>query len=127
NGYVEQCDNPHFREDTDLGRRACTLGTIPFAKDVRVLHPAHPRVTDREGAAERARFFEKDALLLKKHPERYRSLFLKEGHYLRTEGFREHFTRGVRKYGVNVDEFLSWLSRTRPNECFALPSVGERS
>jgi hypothetical protein len=48
--------------------------------------------------------------LLKKHPDRYRTLFLKEGHYLHTKGFHEHFRRGAAKYGVKVDEFLSRLS-----------------
>jgi glycosyltransferase involved in cell wall biosynthesis/GT2 family glycosyltransferase len=119
-GFDEQFDHPHFREDTDLGWRACALGAIPFARDVRVYHPPHPRSVDREGRNERSRFFEKDPLLLRKHPERYRALFLKEGHYRRTEGFCEHFARGARKYGVNVDEFLSWLNTTRPNERIAL-------
>jgi glycosyltransferase involved in cell wall biosynthesis/GT2 family glycosyltransferase len=106
-GLDDRFDRPHFREDTDLGWRAAVLGDIPFAHDVRVFHPAHPRDNDREGQAERSAFFEKDALLLKKHPERYKSLFLREGHYLHTEGFHEHFARGARKYGVNLDEFLS--------------------
>ena len=59
---------------------------------------------------ERVRFFEKDALLLKKHPDRYRTLFLKEAHYLNTEGFHEHFRRGAVKYGVQIDEFLAGVS-----------------
>jgi hypothetical protein len=106
-GFDEQFDHPHFREDTDLGWRASALGEIPFAHDVRVFHPAHPRAVDREGQAERVAFFEKDALLLKKHPGRYKSLFLREGHYLHTDGFREHFARGAKKYGVSLDEFLA--------------------
>jgi GT2 family glycosyltransferase len=108
-GFDEQFDVP-FREDTDLGWRACALGDIPFAHDVRVFHPAHPRTVEREALTERVRFFEKDALLFKKHPERYRTLFLKEGHYLNTEGFHEHFRRGALKYGVNIDEFLAGVS-----------------
>ena len=108
-GFDEQFDVP-FREDTDLGWRACALGEIPFAHDVRVFHPAHARTVEREALSQRVRFFEKDALLLKKHPDRYRTLFLKEGHYLNTEGFHEHFRRGAAKYGVEVDAFLSALS-----------------
>jgi glycosyltransferase involved in cell wall biosynthesis len=108
-GFDEQFDVP-FREDTDLGWRACALGEIPFGHDVRVFHPAHPRTVEREALAQRVRFFEKDALLLKKHPDRYRTLFLKEAHYLNTEGFHEHFRRGAVKYGVAIDEFLSGLS-----------------
>jgi glycosyltransferase involved in cell wall biosynthesis len=107
-GFDEQFDVP-FREDTDLGWRASGLGSIPFGHDVRVFHPPHSRAIEREGHAERARFFEKDALLLKKHPDRYKSLFLKEGHYLSTEGFREHFMRGALKYGATIDEFYSGL------------------
>jgi glycosyltransferase involved in cell wall biosynthesis len=108
-GFDEQFDVP-FREDTDLGWRACALGEIPFGRDVRVFHPAHARTVEREALAQRVQFFEKDALLLKKHPDRYRSLFLKEAHYLYTEGFHEHFRRGAAKYGVKVDEFLSTVS-----------------
>jgi hypothetical protein len=44
-------------------------------------------------------------LLLKKHPERYRMLFLREGHYAHTKGFAEHLLRGAAKYGVELDEF----------------------
>jgi len=108
-GFDEQFDVP-FREDTDLGWRACALGAIPFAHDVRVFHPPHKRSVAREAHAARVRFFEKDALLLKKHPERYRALFLKEGHYLNTEGFHEHFRRGAQKYGVKIDEFLAGVA-----------------
>ena len=108
-GFDEQFDVP-FREDTDLGWRACALGEIPFGHDVRVFHPAHSRTVEREALRERVRFFEKDALLLKKHPERYRTLFLREAHYLNTEGFHEHFRRGALKYGVQIDEFLAGVS-----------------
>jgi GT2 family glycosyltransferase len=108
-GFDEQFDVP-FREDTDLGWRACALGEIPFGHDVCVFHPAHPRTVEREALAQRVRFFEMDALLLKKHPDRYRTLFLKEAHYLNTEGFHEHFRRGAAKYGVEIDEFLSRLA-----------------
>ena len=105
-GFDEQFDVP-FREDTDLGWRACALGRIPFGHDVRVFHPPHPRSLEREAQSTRARFFEKDALLLKKHPDRYKALFLMEGHYRDTAGFREHFIRGSVKYGVPIDDFYS--------------------
>ena len=103
-GFDEQFDVP-FREDTDLGWRACAHGEIPFGHDVRVFHPPHARSTERETHAVRVRFFEKDALLLKKHPDRYKSLFLMEGHYRNTAGFSEHFMRGSVKYGVPIDDF----------------------
>ena len=105
-GFDEQFDVP-FREDTDLGWRACALGQVPFGHDVRVFHPPHPRSVEREAQSTRVRFFEKDALLLKKHPDRYKSLFLMEGHYRQTAGFREHFMRGSVKYGVPIDAFYS--------------------
>ena len=105
-GFDERFDHPHFREDTDLGWRAQEHGRIPFAQDVCVYHPPQARQVAREGLAERNRFFEKDALLLKKHPERYRSLFLKEAHYAQTPGFREHFLRGAEKYQVEVDDYI---------------------
>jgi len=114
-GFDLQFDHPHFREDTDLGWRALELGKIPFAHDVRVYHPPHRREIEREGSAVRNRFFEKDALLLEKHPERYRDLFLKEAHYLRNPGFRENFLRGLEKYCVQADPFyLSLLDATPP-------------
>jgi glycosyltransferase involved in cell wall biosynthesis len=108
-GFDEQFDVP-FREDTDLGWRACALGEIPFGHDVRVFHPAHARSIEREALSERVRFFEKDALLFKKHPDRYRTLFLREAHYLNTKGFQEHFRRGALKYGVKIDEFLAAMA-----------------
>ena len=46
-------------------------------------------------------------MLFKKHPDRYRTLFHREGHYLSTQGFHEHFRRGAVKYGVAIDEFLT--------------------
>ena len=42
-GFDLQFDRPHFREDTDLGWRMQELGKVPFAKDVRVFHPARER------------------------------------------------------------------------------------
>lgn len=105
NGFDENFDNPHFREDTDFGWRASRYGNIPFAGDVEVFHPPHRRDTDRESVAERNKFFEKDALLLKKHPERYKELFLREGHWKNTAGFWENFLIGMKKYHVELPEF----------------------
>lgn len=105
NGFDEAFDNPHFREDSDLGWRALEYGKIPFAKDVMVFHPPHLRSVGRESLDERNAFFEKDALLLKKHPVRYRELFLREGHWRNTPGFWENFIRGASKYGVDLSEY----------------------
>ncbi|KAB8330676.1 glycosyltransferase [Scytonema tolypothrichoides VB-61278] len=104
-GFDESFENPHFREDTDLGWRICHYGKIPFAHDVCVFHPPHLRTDMRESHEERNRFFEKDALLMKKHPERYRELFLREAQYSRTPGFCENLLRGARKYNVEIDNF----------------------
>ena len=68
---------------------------------------------EREALAARVRFFEKDALLLKKHPERYRKLFLREAHYAQTPGFADHFLRGAAKYGVQLDDFYVSHLRSR--------------
>jgi glycosyltransferase involved in cell wall biosynthesis/GT2 family glycosyltransferase len=103
-GFDPQFDVP-FREDTDLAWRALQHGTIPFGSDVRVYHPPQPRAIAREGHASRVKFFEKDALLLKKHPDRYRALFLREGHYAQTPGFLEHLLRGAARYQVKIDDF----------------------
>ncbi len=107
-GFDLQFDNPHFREDTDLGWRLQKLGAIPFAKEVRVFHPAQPRELGRESSSERAKFFEKDVLLYKKHPEKYRNLFLAEGHWKNTKDFWNHFERGAAKYNVNISSFVEY-------------------
>jgi len=65
---------------------------------VEVFHPAQPRSIARESHGARAIFFEKDALLLKKHPERYYELFICEAHYSHTLGFWENLQRGMRLY-----------------------------
>jgi glycosyltransferase involved in cell wall biosynthesis/GT2 family glycosyltransferase len=97
-GFDERFDNPHFREDTDLAWRALADGEIPFANDVRVLHPAHPRDVRRESRDERAKFFVHDPLLFHKHPEQYIQLLKTEKHYARTPGFWEYFMRGMLRY-----------------------------
>jgi glycosyltransferase involved in cell wall biosynthesis len=98
NGFDIAFDRPHFREDTDFGWRMQALGKVPFAVDVEVFHPAQPRSIARESHEARAIFFEKDALLLKKHPERYYELFICEAHYSHTLGFWENLQRGMRLY-----------------------------
>jgi glycosyltransferase involved in cell wall biosynthesis len=101
-GFDERFDNPHFREDTDLAWRALAEGEIPFADDVRVLHPAYPRDIQRESSEERAKFFVHDPLLFHKHPERYVQLLKAEKHYARMPGFWEHFMRGMLRYKVEI-------------------------
>lgn len=106
-GFDLQFDRPHFREDTDFGWRLLDLGKIPYAKDVKVFHPAQPRSKERESAAERVKFFQKDALLYSKHPEKYRQLFMAEGHFQHTMGFRENLLAGFEANGI---ELPCWLS-----------------
>ena len=107
-GFDLNFDKPHFREDTDFGWRIQELGLIPYSNAVKVFHPAQPRITERESSIERARFFEKDALLYKKHPENYMRLFLIEGHWSNTKGFWENFERGALKYGVDISTLLHY-------------------
>jgi glycosyltransferase involved in cell wall biosynthesis len=104
-GFDLAFDRPHFREDTDFAWRLLARGDVPYRSDVRVFHPAQPRSIERESLSARARFFEKDALLFRKHPSRYLQLFKMEGHWMRTHGFWEHFLRGGKKYGVDLSDF----------------------
>jgi len=97
-----------FREDTDLGWRAQDHGEIAFVPQVAVYHPPHPRASERESWAARSKFFAKDPLLEKKHPVRYRQLFLVEDHWRQTPGFWEYFFHGARKYGVKVPDYYLW-------------------
>ncbi len=99
-GFDVAFDDPHFREDTDLGWRALSFGRIPFSHAARVYHPAQPRSLERESASTRARFFEKDALLLRKHPDRYRVLMRREAHWVSNPLFWKAFLSGVKRYGV---------------------------
>lgn len=112
-GFDPAFDDPHFREDTDFGWRLQALGEVPYAADVEVFHPAQPRNVQRESQAERNRFFEKDALLLKKHPEKYRQLFFMEGHYQQTNDFWTNVNRGLEKYGVVPP---GWMRELDPQE-----------
>jgi glycosyltransferase involved in cell wall biosynthesis len=105
-GFDLQFDKPHFREDTDFGWRMLEIGNVPYAKNVEVFHPAQPRKIERESAEERAQFFEKDALLYKKHPGRYQELFERECHYERTPGFTRNLKSGFEKYGVPIPKWI---------------------
>jgi len=102
NGFDIAFDNPHFREDTDLAWRALNIGRIPFSHEARVYHPPQPRSLERESLSVRSRFFEKDALLLRKHPEKYLELMRREAHWALNPWFWEHFLRGVRRHEVKL-------------------------
>jgi GT2 family glycosyltransferase len=102
-GFDEIFDHPHFREDTDFGWRLAELGAVPFCRDASVVHPVLPRSDERESSRERARFFEKDPVLLEKHPRRYPDLFVAEANYLKMEGFWDAFHRGMIRYHARID------------------------
>ncbi len=106
NGFDDAFDNPHFREDTDLGWRLEMLGRVPFSEEAWVYHPPHRREVERESTSVRARFFEKDALLMKKHPDRYRKLFYMECHWQNSPDFVRELLRGARKYQVRLPEYV---------------------
>ena len=106
-GFDLQFDRPHFREDTDLGWRLQEYGQVPYANDVNIFHPAQSRTIERESAGERARFFQKDALLYKKHPARYRQLFFGERHFFKkTPGFQENLLEGFKASGIRVPDWI---------------------
>ena len=106
NGFDPLFDNPHFREDTDLGWRALELGRVPFSHEAWVFHPPHSRSIERESLAERSRFFEKDALLYRKHPSRYLQLFWRECQWQHNPFFWAYLRRGAEKYDVELPEEL---------------------
>jgi glycosyltransferase involved in cell wall biosynthesis len=108
-GFDLQFDRPHFREDTDFGWRLQDLGNLPYASDVKVFHPAQPRNLERESLKIRNKFFEKDALLYKKHPDKYEELFFREAHYLNTNGFLENLMIGFKQHNVKIPEWLEPL------------------
>jgi len=111
-GFDESFDNPHFREDTDLGWRVQQFGEVPYVKDVVVLHPSHPRNIERESAEERNKFFVHDPLLLKKHPEKFAQLFVSEDHYKIPE-YWVYFKEGMRRHGVTDRELEDLISRAQ--------------
>lgn len=105
-GFDPGFDKPHFREDTDFGWRLQTLGDVPYANNVQVFHPAQPRSDERESVESRAKFFKKDALLYKKHPDKYKNLFFCERHFENYPGFPEQLKRGFAETGLAMP---SWM------------------
>jgi len=105
-GFDLSFDKPHFREDTDLGWRLQALGEVPYGNDVVVYHPAQPRSDERESMSARANFFQKDALLYQKHPEKYRELFFFERQFEHYPGFSENLEAGFNIYGLTVPNWM---------------------
>ena len=112
-GFDTRFDNTPFREDTDLGWRLQQLGDIPFGRDVSVYHPPHLRTNQRESVAARVRFFEKDALLLRKYPSRYRELFFFECQWQQFPEFARNFYRGIAKHRAAIPEYAALVLRRR--------------
>ena len=85
-GFDPRFDQPFtYREDTDLAWRALEHGAIPFGEDVRVYHP--PQFgPEKDELRTHERRLANDALLLDKHPERARDLFLNDVRSGRTPG-----------------------------------------
>ena len=103
-GFDAAFDHPHFREDTDLGWRLQAVGAVPFSRKAAVYHPPQPRALERESVETRSKFFEKDALLLRKHPEKYPELLLRECQWKHNPYFWPYFFRGLERYGVEAPE-----------------------
>jgi glycosyltransferase involved in cell wall biosynthesis len=99
-GFDVAFDEHDFRYDTDL------LGEVPFSETAFVYHPPWPRTIQRESEATRDLLFEGDALLLRKHPERYRELFHREEHWRKGRRFWRPFLRGTRKHGVELPDYI---------------------
>lgn len=118
-GFDEAFDNPHFREDTDLGWRARRLGKFPYAADVRVLHPSHRRTNQRESAEERNKFYVHDPLMLKKHGREFVSLMVAEGHY-KEQIYWEYFEQGMARHDVDP-ALLKLIARDNRIDKSALP------
>ncbi|MGH6890397.1 MAG: glycosyltransferase [Rhizomicrobium sp.] len=104
NGFDMAFGDVPFREDTDLGWRAQELGPIPFSRLARVYHPPQSRAVERESLATRSRFFERDALLMHKHPGKYSELMRREAQWRGNPHFWTHFLNGIRRYGVSIPQ-----------------------
>lgn len=129
-GFDTQFDRPHFREDTDFGWRLQDIGEVPYAKDTRVFHPAQPRSNERESDLERAIFFQNDALLYRKHPDKYYHLFMAERHFEQTLGFSENLLLGFEACGFEPPNYISsCLNRNNDEtqQANCMTSVSERT
>lgn len=105
-----------FREDTDFAWRAQALGDICYCEDAVVRHPPVATDSARESASERARFFENDALLLSKHPNRYKELFFFENHWRKNPLFWTYFFQGVERFGVQPPPWIIELYNQNHHE-----------
>jgi GT2 family glycosyltransferase/glycosyltransferase involved in cell wall biosynthesis len=104
NGFDVTFGDLPFREDTDLGWRAQEKGKIMFSRKARVYHPPQPRSLLRESLESRSRYFERDALLLRKHPKKYAELMRSERQWLDNPYFWPRFFAGLERYAVELPE-----------------------
>ncbi len=104
-GFDIAFDEDQFRYDTDLGWRLQAIGNVPFSEAAYVYHPPWRRCIARESTEARDLLFQADAILLKKHPDRYEELFEKEGHWRRGDGFWQPFLRGLDRHDVALPDF----------------------
>lgn len=105
-GFDTALENPHFREDTDLGWRLQAIGPVPFSTEAWTFHPPHERAVERESLRARSRFFVNDAKLMRKHPDRYVDLFLAEKQWETNPHFLRHFAEGLRMTGAQMPQRL---------------------
>ncbi|HEY3638477.1 MAG TPA: glycosyltransferase [Rhizomicrobium sp.] len=118
NGFDAAFGDMPFREDTDLGWRAQELGAIPFSKLAKVYHPPQPRAMERESLGTRSRFFERDALLMRKHPRKYAELMRREAQWATNPYFWTYLLSGIKRYDVKVpDEVLAIMPRNVRARC----------
>jgi glycosyltransferase involved in cell wall biosynthesis len=101
-GFDLAFDHPHFREDTDLGWRLQQAGPVPYCREAAVYHPPQSRKLERESVAERSKFFEKDALLFRKHPKKYVELFWRECQWTHNPLFWKYLIRGARRRRISL-------------------------
>lgn len=111
NGFDTAFDAQHFREDTDFGWRLEAAGRVAFSERAFIYHPPWSRTIPRESDQARNQMFEIDALLMQKHPERYRTCFLREGHWRKGAAFWEPFLRGVQRLGVALPDYIQAARR----------------
>ncbi|MGQ3674134.1 glycosyltransferase [Xanthobacter sp. TB0139] len=106
-GFDIGFENPHFREDTDLGWRIEKMGPVPFSREAWLYHPPHLRSIERESLPERSRFFIKDARLMRKHPKRYPELFVREQQWRNNPHFLHYLAEGLRMEGMQLPPELA--------------------
>jgi hypothetical protein len=89
------------------------LGDAPFSRAAAVYHPPHRRALERESIEARSAFFEKDALLLRKHPKKYVELLKRERQWTHNPHFWTYFARGLERYGVEPPPEIAALMPRR--------------